>query len=323
MPRDPFERILSTETEGIYESNYLKANSPDGKHGLWIKHNLLRSTSGQGLAEFWFILSSPDAPPVVAKREIPIDKVRMSADAIEIHSQDISLTSTHAQGSIADCQWRLDLSGADVPLLHFPWDWMYTAGFPKKKAVTPAPHLLFTGTITVGDRQIDVTGWEGIRGHNWGREHAWTYAYGNCQLWDDGQRRCIDGFSARIKLPGGFRSPWLSTAVARRPDLSLNRPGAWFGGVEVSPTHWTLVRKNARLQMHTTPTRMVGLRYAHPDGTESYCYNTKFADVSWQVGSDIHTSTMGELEVLTPEPVEDTPLHPTADWSQSLGDYRG
>ena len=35
-----------------------------------------------------------------------------------------------------------------------------------------------------------------------------------------------------------------------------------------------------------------------------------------------YTSTLGELEVLTPEPVADIPLHPSPDWTQAQGDYR-
>ena len=49
--------------------------------------------------------------------------------------------------------------------------------------------------------------------------------------------------------------------------------------------------------------------YAHPGGEESYCYNTKFADVERTTPTDQYTSTLGELEVLTPEPVADIPLH--------------
>ena len=33
----------------IYESNYLQANSPDGRYGLWLKHNLLRPVTGPGI----------------------------------------------------------------------------------------------------------------------------------------------------------------------------------------------------------------------------------------------------------------------------------
>lgn len=323
MPRHAYEHIISSTTSGIYESNYLKANSPDGRYGLWLKHNLLRPHTGQGIGEFWFILSRPDAPPIVAKREVPLPEVALDSEGIGIRTNRIHLTPSSGVGHIADCSWDLALSGADSPLLHFPWDWMYTASFPKKKAITPAPHLRFDGAIRVGDDQIAVEGWEGLRGHNWGREHAWTYAYGNCHMWSDGARRTVDGFSARIKLAGGLKSPWLSTVVARNPEVTLNRPSSWFGGVEVTPLSWTLRRGDSTLSMHAEVSRMVGLRYAHPGGDESYCYNTKFATVEWTTSEACHTSRLGELEVLTPDPVPDIPLHPGPSWTQAQGDYRG
>ena len=118
-----------------------------------------------------------------------------------------------------------------------------------------------------------------------------------------------------------MKSPWLTTVVSRQPELTLNRPIDWFGGVTVSPTLWSVERRSAKLWMSTESDRMVGLRYAHPDGTESYCYNTKFADVRWQTGPTVHTSTMGELEILLPAPSSGIPLHPTEDWTQKQGDY--
>ena len=321
MPRDPFEYIVSHRTPGIYESNYLKANSPDGQTGLWIKHNLLRSDNGNSKAEFWFIMSFRDAPPVIAKKEMDLGDVELDSTTPSIRSKTISLGPTTAKGEISTCHWDLGLSGADSPLFHFPWDWMYTAKFPKKKAITPAPHLKFNGTIHIGDQRFEVIDWEGIRGHNWGTEHAWTYAYGNCQIWDDGARRSVDGFSARIKLFGGMRSPWLTTVVSRNPHIELNKPTSWFGAVDVGDAHWNVQRKSAHLTMQSTVDKWVGLRSEHPDGAESYCYNTKFARVSWRVGQDEFTSKLGELEILTPTPLPNVQLHPPPNWTQKLGDY--
>jgi hypothetical protein len=199
---------------------------------------------------------------------------------------------------------------------------MYTAGFPKKKVVTPAPNLRFDGTFMVGAERWTIDGWIGMRGHNWGREHAWRYAYGNCNLWDDGHPRLVDGFSARIKLGGGMKSPWLSTIMGRAPDHALNNLNHWFGGATVSPEHWALRTGGCQLEMRADTSTYVGLRYAHPGGDESYCYNTKFASVDWRTPSGRFTSQTGELEVLYDQPLADIPLHPSVDWDASAGDYR-
>jgi len=320
---DPWERIVAVHTRGIYESNYLKANSPDGLRGLWIKHNLLRRTDGTGLGEFWVIRFVRGEAPQVAKQEVSWSELELDEAGIGIRCGPISLSPAHAKGEIADVRWDLQLQPSLAPLRHFPADWMYTASFPKKKAVTPAPNLGFSGELSVGEERWEISDWVGLRGHNWGREHAHTYAYGNCNLWTDGAPRTIDGFSARIRLPGGLLSPWLSTVVARHPDHDLNRLQHWFGGAEVGSDSWSLRAGGCQLEMSCDPQTYVGLRYAHPDGTESYCYNSKFADVRWTTPGGTHTSTMGELEVLTPAPLDGVPLHPSPDWNPAAGPYRG
>jgi hypothetical protein len=320
--RDPWERIVSVHTTGLYESNYLKANSPDGRRGLWIKHNLLRRSDGSGIGEFWVIVFEKGSRPTVAKLEADWSELTLDGTAIGIQCGPIALRPDRAIGEIADISWDLRLTPTMPPLHHFPADWMYTAPFPKKKAITPAPNLRFSGWVDVSGQRLELTDWVGLRGHNWGREHAHTYAYGNCNLWDDEADRTVDGFSARIRLPGGLLSPWLSTLVARAPDKSLNRVQHWTGGSEVTPNSWRLRTGGCELLMDCDPSTYVGLRYLHPSGAESYCYNTKFASVEWTTPEGIFKSKLGELEVLTPDPIDGILLHPSPDWDPLAGPYR-
>ena len=324
MSRDRWERIITARSSGLYESNYLKANSPDGERGVWIKHNLMRPLTQDGYGEFWIVLYARGKAPIVAKREVPWAALEVDSRAILIRSGDIALSTKRAKGTIADLSWDLKLSGGLPPLFHLPHPWMYRTGFPKKKSLTPAPNLVFTGQIRVGDEIWEIDRWVGLRGHNWGKEHAHTYAYGNCNLWDDGADRTFDGFTAKIRL-GSRLSPWLSSVVGVGPDVARNRMRDWFGAGSVSAEHWALDfrgRSRVQLTMVTNPSAYAGLRYTHPDGSESYCYNTKFADTLWQVGSSLYTSRCGELEVLFPEPLDGIPLHPTPDWDAQKGDYR-
>ena len=59
-----------------------------------------------------------------------------------------------------------------------------------------------------------------------------------------------------------------------------------------TPSGWTVVDRR------TAGSFTTAITYRHPDGRESYCYNTKFADVVWNVNGERHTSRCGELEVL-------------------------
>lgn len=325
---DDWERIVCASQAGLYESNYLKANSPDGSRAFWLKHNALRPVEGEGVAELWLGWFERGEAPRVYKREVPWSAVQASPAAIAFQAGPISLTPTRARGSLADTTWDLALSGGGAPLFHLPYPAMYTGPFPKKKALTPAPNLRFDGELRLGERRVAVEGWIGLRGHNWGREHAFSYAYGSVNLWDDGDPdRAVDGFSARILL-GGRPSPWLTAVVGRHPDLARNRLRHWLGAGSVSPDRWRVDwpgphRVRASLTLSTDPATYAGLRYVHPDGHESYCYNTKFADVAWTVGRATHTSRCGELEVLYPEPLPGVPLHPAPGWTAADGDYAG
>ncbi|MCB9688875.1 MAG: hypothetical protein H6735_27790, partial [Alphaproteobacteria bacterium] len=263
----------------------------------------------------------------VAKREVPWSEVVVDPERIAFDAGGVSLRPDRATGTIADLSWDLALSGGLPPLFHLPHVWMYEAGFPKKKALTPAPNLVFDGELRVAGEVWPVARWVGLRGHNWGTEHAHTYAYGSCNLWDDGDPdRTVDGFTVKVKL-GGRPSPWLTVVVGRRPEIRRNRLRHWLGAGEVSTDAWVVRwpgvhRRRASLEMRCDPSTYAGLRYLHPDGRESYCYNTKFADVRWSVGSETWTSRCGELEVLVPEPLPQIPLHPTPGWDGREGDYR-
>lgn len=323
--RDPWERVVSLDRPGIYESNYLKANSPDGERALWIKHNLLRPARGHALGEFWAVLFQRGEPPVVAKREVDWETVVVDIEGIGITCGTVRLGAGEAHGALADIRWDLSLSGGLAPILHLPSDWMYRAGFPKKKLVTPAPNLRFDGTVEVAGTTWQVDGWSGLRGHNWGTEHAWRYAYGNCNLWDDRGQRAVDGFTARIRL-GPLRSPLLSSLVSRHPDREHNAVWQWLGAGSFSERRWEVAwgRGNDRthLVMEAPDDNWAGLRYPHPDGKVSFCYNTKFAQVTWEEGTERHTSRCGELEILLPEPMIGVALHPDPDWNPAKGDYR-
>lgn len=328
---DPHERILAAApgVSRLYESLYLRANAPDGDRALWIKHTLLVRDQAPSILELWVVLFERDRAPIVAKREVPWPLVSADPASIALDAGGVRLRPDRAEGQIADVRWSLALSGGGAPLYHLPFRWMYRGPFPRAKILTPAPGLRLDGALWLGAERWPVEGWIGIRGHNWGPAHTHAYAYGSCSLWDDGDRaRAVDGIAARVLLPGATRpTPWLTTVVGRAPDVAFNRPVDWLGSSSVSPTRWQARLGHGRrprtvLTLSTTPQRYVGLRYVHPDGATSCCYNTKFADVRYEVGRQIHHSRCGELEYLTASPLPGVPLHPTQGWSQADGDYR-
>ena len=317
----PHDRAIAAEQAGIYESHYLKANSPDGHLALWIKHTLFRPLREAAVAELWFVWFERGSSPRVARMDVPWERLALG-DGPAIDADLARLTPTRADGQLGGMRWDLALSGAGEPLLHLWPDALYRAGFPKKKILTPAPGLRFDGRVWLDGQPREIAGWVGLRGHNWGSEHAYSYAYGNCNLWEDGRARAVDGFTARIRL-GRRVSPPLSSLCVRAPegDRALNRPWQWPRHGEIGATSWHVRRPFTHLMLHCEPGDMVGLRYRQPRGGEQYCYNTKFAQVSLRLGGALLRSSCGELETFFPNPLPQVPLHPPASWTARCGVY--
>ena len=277
---------------GHYESFYLKANAPDRKLGLWIKHNLLtaRGSDAPPIGESWAVLLDGESGEhVVAKRVVPRDQVEIAPAGAIVRLGEASLSDSRAEGSIPEggglpaASWDLDLDGDEPPILHYPSTWMYTAEFPKKKLITPRPFVRFDGRLVVGDREVDVDGWTGIQGHNWGRAHAFDYAYANANRFAERDDARFDGFTARIQL-GPLKSPRLTACVLRlgKTDYPFNRPRRWVGGGHYPFPRWSFsVEGEGNYRLSGTleaPRRdYVGLCYADPAGTLADCLNTKFA----------------------------------------------
>jgi hypothetical protein len=319
--RPPYDTVIALERSGIYESHYLEAHSPDGRRGLWIKHTLFRPLQGEHCIELWFIWFERGQRPRVWRMDHSWDRGVLGAGP-EIQAGSVRLAPGMATGKLAGARWTLRLGGAREPLYHLGWHTLYRLGFPRKKILTPAPGLRFDGVVELDGARHAVEGWVGLRGHNWGSEHAHSYAYGNCNLWDDGVSRSVDGFTARIRL-GALLSPPLSALCVRAPegDRTLTRPRQWPRHGRFGATDWQLRRPHTHLVMRCEAHDMVGLRYRQPSGGEQYCYNTKFAQVSLRLGDRVLSSRCGELETFFPTPLPEIPLHPPASWSPRDGVY--
>jgi hypothetical protein len=325
MSRDDYERHLARDQPGLYESHYLKANSGDNSEAFWIKHNLLVPAGGGGIAEFWLVWFRRGDAPRVWKREVPVSALTLSSTELALRGDRFRLDRAGCEGQIGDASWRLAFSGGLPPLFHFASPRMYQGKLPKKKLMTPAPNLAFDGEVTLAGRTVAVARWIGLRGHNWGSEHAYSYAYGSCNRWKDAAPdRTLDGFTARIKL-GRLLSPWLSSLIYWGEGAHVERNGLrhWLNrSATVEPLRWHLGYRGLELTMEGEREQYAGLRYRHPSGQESYCYNTKFANVNVTTHTGQYSSDAGEHEVLYPEALPSIPLHPSSGWQQADGDYQ-
>jgi hypothetical protein len=181
--------------------------------------------------------------------------------------------------------WDLTFEPGGEPLHHLPRRWMYRTPVPRTKLLSPHPDTRFTGRVEIDGRAVELDGWRGMVGHNWGSQHAerwiWMHAAG---LGEDGGG-WLDAALGRIKL-GSFTTPWIANGV-----LSIDGERHRLGGparartteVRESPERCEFVLPGSGLtvqgQVEAPREQFVGWVYADPDGSEHHAINCSVADM--------------------------------------------
>lgn len=265
----------------LYESFYLRAVCPDRPLGVWIRCTVHKRADAPPRGSVWCTVFDAEAPaPFMHK--IAGERPRVPPGGW------IAIGGSHigpgvAEGACGEASWSLRFSAAEPELRHLRPKLLYRAPVPRTKLTSPAPAATFEGTLRLPGRELDLSGWRGMVGHNWGAEHAerWVWLHGidfagEPDAW-------IDVAVGRIRI-GGMMSPWTANGalriggsrlriggllargvrVAERPDLcSLHIPGP--GGLTVQ-TH-----------VQVPPGSAAGWRYADPDGGEHDVINCSIA----------------------------------------------
>jgi hypothetical protein len=258
---------------GHYESFYLKLCHPVEPLGAWIRYTVHKRPGAAPTGSLWFALFSPDGPRA-AKLTVP-DPESGAGDWLRVGEARIGADG--ASGSIEDgVSWELALEAAEEPLFHLPAGWMYRAPLPRTKLLSPAPAARFSGRLTVDGRSIDVDGWRGMAGHNWGAQHAerWIWLHG---LTEDGD--WLDAGIGRVKI-GPVTTPWVGNgALSVAGDRHLLRRAK----VTEFPDRCTFALSGGGVEVRGTieapRDRFVGWVYADPDGSEHHAVNCSIADM--------------------------------------------
>ncbi len=155
---------------GHYESIYLKASHPDEPLSIWIRYTVHKRPRQAPLGSLWFTLFDGRAEQPWA---VKVTTAEVGADAGElIHVGDARFEQKRVAGTASaegrDAEWELTFESSEPPFHHLPRDLMYRAPLPRTKLLSPFPDARFTGEVRAGDRVVDITGWRGMVGHNWG-----------------------------------------------------------------------------------------------------------------------------------------------------------
>lgn len=291
--------------KGHVESYFLKLNDPEGRRALWLKATILIRAGGTPrVAEAWAIAFDREGRHVAAKQSVGLQPQfirahgddRVTARALDAqfgaHGLDIRVADLHLEpgrvwGSVASGDHRiafdLKFSMEAPPLIPFPTERMYESPLPSSKLVSPHPNARFNGTYSIDGRTIEVDGWRGMQGHNWGTQHAELYAWAHVNQWEGDPDLVLEGVTARVKA-GPMLAPPLTLVCVRYRGVryDFNGPRSLLGARgTIDPRRWTFTAKTALAtisgELWAETDDFVGLVYENPNGEITHCLNSKIA----------------------------------------------
>jgi hypothetical protein len=278
---------------GHYESFYIKACRPGGGQGIWIRHTVHKRPGSEPNASIWFVLFDREAGgPRATKATVPTAELSVPV-GLWIRVDRAEIGPGRASGSIETealkASWDLTFAGDAEPCKYLPADWLYGAPVPRTKFVAPFPSARFDGRLEVDGQEIEMKGWPGMIGHNWGSEHAERWVWLEGTGFPGSPDTYFDAGAARIEI-GRRTTPWLPSGM-----LVLDGEAHRLGGfgkirsaaVKETPTacEFTLPGKDIVVRGRVSAPRkdFVGWVYADPKGPEHHTVNCSVSDLELTV----------------------------------------
>lgn len=311
--------------EGMYESFYLRAVSPREPVGVWIRHTIHKRPGRPPSGSLWCtVFDASRGAPFMHKVTAPGPTVPQ-AGWVEV-AGGARIGPDGAEGSCGEAHWSLRFSGAEPELRHLRPGLLYRAPLPRTKLTSPAPLARFDGLLELPDRPpLELDGWPGMVGHNWGREHAerWIWLHG-CAF-EGRPDAWIDLAVGRLAVAGRM-TPWVANGMLDSGGARL-RLGGLVGArprVAETPQGCELsVRAEGgatvRVRATVPPGAAAGWRYADPDGGEHDVANCSVSALRVELaggpGGDLvlESSHGGAYELGMREHDHGVPLAPFAD----------
>jgi len=282
---------------GHYESFYLKLNRPGGGQGAWIRHTVHKRPGEEPSCALWFVLfDSAAAGPRATKRQFGADELGVAPDTY-IQVADATLADGRATGRIESsaltAMWDLRFVDSHEPFHHLPRGFLYRSPLPKTKFLSPYPDAIFDGHLELDGETIEVEGWRGMVGHNWGAEHAerWVWVQGS-GFEGRSPEDYFDMAVGRIKV-AGRTTPWVGNAM-----LMLDgRPHRLGGFGHIPSTEVSEEPTRARFELRGKDVKVSGeveaqakdfvaWIYADPVGPEHNTLNCSISDLVLDVELD-------------------------------------
>jgi hypothetical protein len=302
--------------KGHYESFYLRAVDPERPRGAWIRYTTHQRPGGPRTGSVWCTYSDAVAgPPYAVKQTLP-DPVADPAGWIAIGGSAFGPRGARgrAEAEGRSASWELAMHGDAEPLRHLPREWMYRAPLPRTKLESPLPSATFDGTLETGERGgVEIAGWRGMAGHNWGAEHAATWIWLHGVAFEGEPDAWLDLSVGRVRV-GPLLTPWIANGAlhvrGERTRLGGHRPAR----VEATPAGCRIETAGALVEARSPAGQTVAWPYADPGGGEHHSLNCSIAEVTVRAGGrELRTAHGGVYELGIPPGAHGVELQPFPD----------
>lgn len=254
----------------MYESFFLRAVSPLEPVGVWIRYTVHKACGQAACGSLWCtVFDARRGLPFMHKRS---DQELSLPAGQWIGVDDGAIGPNGAYGRCGDASWSLRLHDAQPELRHLSPALLYRAPLPRTKLTSPTPAASFDGVLELAGREpIELRGWPGMVGHNWGSEHAerwiWLHGLGFAEEPD----AWLDVALARVKL-GGRMTPWAASGALSLYGQRLRIGGLTTRGTRVTENPQTCMLRlvgagglRVDADVHVPSNSAAGWRYLDPD----------------------------------------------------------
>jgi hypothetical protein len=290
---------------GMYESFYLRAVAPEEPVGVWIRHTVHKPPGHSARGSVWCtVFDAARGRPFMHKltsEELSVP----SGGWIEVGrpgeeaGEGGTMSFEGARGSCGAADWSLRFGSQEAELRHLPRAWLYRAPLPRTKLTSPAPAASFDGSLRLaGDREIELEGWRGMVGHNWGSEHAerWIWLHG--VGFDEQPDGWLDVALGRVMIAGRL-TPWVANGA-----LSLGGRRLRIGGLAARGLRVAETVEGCALRLPGEHGLSVEARVDVPAGTAAGWH---YGDPDGGPGHDVVNCSIAALELTVTLPGEHGP----------------
>ncbi len=197
---------------GMYESFYVRAVSPLEPIGVWLRHTVHKRPGRPPTGSVWCtVFDAAAGAPFMHKATF--DELSVPAGGwIDVGGR-AAMGPGVAEGECGPARWSLRFESLAGELRHLRPALLYRTPLPRTKLTSPAPLARFDGVLELAGRApIELSGWHGMVGHNWGAEHAarWIWLHG-CDF-AGAPRAWLDVAVGRVSV-GSRLTPWIANGA--------------------------------------------------------------------------------------------------------------